>query len=143
MPGQPVNSALPLLRMLAGAVSVATALAIVFAVGAIAIAKAHGIDLIDVLTAPIAFVFYAGPPLVVLGLASRAQRWAAGATATVLAVLFAAGLVVYGGAPWHFQRWQANPNDVQTAMLIATLFGAWPVTIVGTAIWRVANRESD
>ena len=143
MTSQPVNSSLLLLRMLAGAVAVATAVAVVFAVGAVAFAKAHAINLIDVLTAPIAFVFYAGPPLVALGLASRARSWAAGAIATVLAVLLAAGLVVYGGAPWHFHRWQTNANDVQTEMLVATLFGAWPVTIVGAAIWRVANRESD
>jgi len=143
MPAQPVNSSLLLVRMLAAAVAAATALAAVFAVGAIAYAKAHGINLIDVLTAPIAFVVYAGPPLIALGLASRAQSWAAAAIASALTGLLAAGLVVYRGAPWHFGYWQANANDAQTQMLVATLFLAWPTTIIAAAIWRAVNPESD
>lgn len=143
MPDQPVNSSLLLLRLLAATVALATALAAVFAVGAIAYAKAHGINLIDVLTAPIAFVVYAGPPLIALGLASRSRSWTAAAIATVLTALLAVGLVVYRLAPWHFDYWQGNANDAQTQMLVATLFLAWPIALVAAAIWRAVNRESD
>jgi len=92
----------------------ATAAAVLFAVGAITIEKAHGLALIDVLTAPIAFVVYGGPPLLALG-----------------------------GTPWDAARWHTNASDAQTRLLLGTLFGAWPLTILGTALWRPANREAD
>jgi hypothetical protein len=28
-------------------------------------------------------------------------------------------------------------------LLLGTLFGAWPLTLVGAALWRPANREED
>ena len=143
MPDQPVMSSLLLLRSLTAAVAIATALAAVFAVGAIAYAKAHGINLIDVLTAPIAFVVYAGPPLIALGLASRSRTWTAAAIAAALTALLAVGLVVYRLAPWDFDYWQGNANGVQTQMLVATLFLAWPIALVAAAIWRAVNRETD
>ena len=143
MPDQPVMSSLLLLRSLTAAVAIATALAAVFAVGAIAYAKAHGINLIDVLTAPIAFVVYAGPPLIALGLASRSRTWTGAAIAAALTALLAVGLVVYHLAPWHFDYWRGNANDVQTQMLVATLFLAWPIALVAAAIWRAVNRETD
>ena len=139
----PVNGALLLVRLVAAAVALATSAAILFAVGAIAIAKAHGLTLVDVLTAPIAFAVYGGPPLLAAGLAIRARTGAAAAIATVLVAVLAAGLVALGGAPWKFASWQASPADAQTKLLLGALFGAWPLTLLGTALWRPANREKD
>lgn len=139
----PVNGALLLVRLVAAAIALATAAAVLFAIGAISIEKAHGLELVDVLTAPIAFVVYGGPPLLALGLAARAQTGAAAAIAAVLIAVLAAGLVVLGGTPWDAERWHTNAGDSQTRLLLGTLFGAWPMTILGTALWRPANREAD
>ena len=139
----PVSGALLLVRFTAVAVALATAGALLFAVGAIAIEKAHGLSLVDVLTAPIALVVYGGPPLLALGLAARARTGAATAIATVLVALLAAGLIALGGAPWHADRWHTNASDAQTRLLLGTLFGAWPLMLLGTALWRPANREAD
>jgi len=139
----PLNGTLPLVRLVAAGVALATSAAVLFAVGAISIAKAHGLTLVDVLTAPIAFVVYGGPPLLALGLAARARTGAATAIATALVAVLAAGLVALGGAPWHSARWQANAGAAQTMLLLGTLFGAWPLALVGTALWRPANREED
>jgi hypothetical protein len=143
MPETPMNGTLLLARFAAGGVALATAAAALFAVGAITIQKTHGLALIDVLTAPIAFVVYGGPPVLALVLATRAKTGAATAIATVLAVLLAAGLVALGAAPWHADLWQANASDAQTRLLLGTLLGAWPLTLVATALWRPANREPD
>jgi hypothetical protein len=139
----PVNGTLLVVRLVAVGVALATAAAILFAVGAISLAKAHGLTLADLLTAPIAFVVYGGPPLLALGLAARARTGAAIAIATVLVAVLAVGLVALGGAPWHSIRWQADASEAQTKLLLGTLFGAWPLTLVGTALWRPANREPD
>jgi hypothetical protein len=139
----PVNSTLLLVRLVTAGVALATAAAVLFAVGAISIAKAHGLTLTDVLTAPIAFVVYGGPPLLALGLAVRARTGAAAAIATVLVAVLAAGLVALGGAPWKFATWQTNAADAHTLLLLGTLFGAWPLTLLGTALWRPANRDED
>ena len=130
-------------RFIAVCAALATAAAALFAVGAIAIEKTHGLALVDVLTAPIAVVVYGGPPLLALGLAARAQTGAALAIGTVLVAVLAVGLVALGGAPWQAARWQMDASDAQTRLLLGTLFGAWPLTIVGTALWRPANREPD
>jgi len=143
MPETPLNGTLLVVRFVAAAIALATAAAVLFAVGALAIEKAQGLVLIDVLTAPIAFVVYGGPPLLALGLAARAQTGAAAAIAAVLVALLAAGLVALGGAPWDADRWHAGASDAQTKLLLGTLFGAWPLTLVGTALWRPANREED
>ena len=143
MPETPVNGTLQLVRLIAAAIALATVAAVLFAVGAIAIEKAHGLMLIDVLTAPIAFVVYGGPPLLALGLAARAQTGPAAAIAVVLVVLLAAGLVLLGGAPWNAARWHTSPSDAQTRLLLGTLFGAWPLTLIGTALWRPANRDEE
>jgi hypothetical protein len=139
----PVNGTLRVVRFVAAGLALATSAAVLFAVGAIAIAKAHGLTLVDVLTAPIAFIVYGGPPLLALGLAARARTAAAVTIAVVLVAALAAGLVALGGAPWHSARWQADASDAQTMLLLGTLFGAWPLTLVGTALWRPANREAD
>jgi hypothetical protein len=143
MPETPVKGTLLLVRLLAAAIAFATAAAVLFAIGAISIEKAHGLALVDVLTAPIAFVVYGGPPLLALGLAARAQTAPAAAIAAVLVALLAAGLVVLGGTPWDAERWHSDASDAQTRLLLGTLFGAWPLTILCTALWRPANRELD
>jgi hypothetical protein len=139
----PANGTLLLVRLVAAGVALATSAAVLFAVGAIAIAKAHGLTLVDVLTAPIAFVVYGGPPLLSLGLAARARTGAAAAIAAVLVAVLAVGLVALGGAPWHSARWQENASDAQTMLLLGTLFGAWPLTLIGTALWGPANRDEE
>ena len=143
MPETPVKGTLLLVRLLAAAIAFATAAAVLFAIGAISIEKAHGLAPVDVLTAPIAFVVYGGPPLLALGLAARAQTAPAAAIAAVLVALLAAGLVVLGGTPWDAERWHSDASDAQTRLLLGTLFGAWPLTILCTALWRPANREVD
>lgn len=139
----PMNGTLLLARLVTAGIALATSAAVLFAVGAIGIAKAHGLTLVDVLTAPIAFVVYGGPPLLALGLAARARTGAAAAIAAGLVAALAAGLVALGGAPWRFASWQANASDAQTTLLLGTLLGAWPLTLLGTALWRPANREAD
>jgi len=139
----PANGTLLLVRLVAAGVALTTSAAVLFAVGAIAIAQAHGLTLIDVLTAPIAFVVFGGPPLLALGLAARARTGAAAAIAIVLVAVLAAGLVALGGAPWKFASWQTNAAEVHTMLLLGTLLGAWPATLVGAALWRPANREVD
>jgi hypothetical protein len=137
----PLNGTLLFVRFVVAGVALATSAAVLFAVGAIAIAKAHELTLVDVLTAPIAFVVYGGPPLLSLGLAARSRTGAAAAIAALLVAALALGLISLGGAPWHSSRWQTNASDAQTMLLLGTLFGAWPLTLVGTALWRPANRE--
>jgi hypothetical protein len=139
----PTNGKLMLVRVVAAGVALATSAAVLFAVFAIAIAKARGLTLVDVLTAPIAFVVYGGPPLLAAGLAIRARNAAATAIATVLVAALAGGLVALGGAPWEFASWQASAADAQTKLLLGTLFGAWPATLLGSALWRPANRDED
>ena len=138
-----VSGPLLLVRFVAAGVALLTAASVSYAIGAIAIEKAHGLALIDVLTAPIALVVYGGPPFLALGLAARAQTSAAAAIATVLVASLAAGLIALGGAPWDAAQWQANTSEAQTKLLLGTLFGAWPLTLIGTALWRPANREAD
>jgi hypothetical protein len=139
----PANGKLFLVRLVTAGVALATAAAVLFAVFAIAISKANGLTLVDVLTGPIAFVVYGGPPLLATGLAFRARTGAAAAIATVLVAVLAAGLVALGGAPWGIADWQAKASDVQTKLLLGTLLGAWPVTLVATALWRPTNRDDD
>ena len=142
-PSNGTNGTLLFVRLVVAGVALATSAAVLFAVGAIAIAKAHGLTLVDVLTAPIALIVYGGPPLLAAGLAIRARTGVATAIAAVLVATLAAGLVALGGAPWHTSYWQTNASDAQTMLLLGTLFGAWPLTLVGTALWRPANREDD
>jgi hypothetical protein len=143
MPDSTVSGALSFARFTVAVVAFVTAAAALYAVGAISLEKSHGLSLVDVLTAPIAVVVYGGPPLLALGLAARARTRAALAIAAVLVAMLAAGLFVLGSAPWHAARWQANASDAQTRLLLGTLFGAWPLTLLGTALWLPANREPD
>jgi hypothetical protein len=139
----PVNGTLRVVRLVAVGVGLATLASVLFAVGAISIAKAHGLAFVDVLTAPIALVVYGGPPLLALGLAARARTLPAVAIATVLVAVLAAGLIALGGAPWRSARWQTNASEAQTLLLLGTLLGAWPLTLIGTALWRPTNREEE
>lgn len=124
-------------------IALAVALAVVFAMTTIFITMARGFSLVDVLTAPIAFVVFAGPPLLIMGMALRATTGAAAGFALLLAVVFAIGLEAYDGTPWHFPHWRASASEAETQMLIATLFAAWPLTLIGMLLSRVLNREKD
>ena len=140
MPRSPASL---LVRLVAVVIALAVAISVVFAMTTIFITMARGFSLVDVLTAPIAFVFFAGPPLLVVGMASRAKTGAAAVVALLLAVTFAVGLAVFEGAPWHFRHWRASAAEAEAQMLIATLFAAWPLTLVGMLLSARLNRETD
>jgi hypothetical protein len=129
-----------LVRVAAGVIALAVAISVVFAMTTIFITMARGFSLVDVLTAPIAFVVFAGPPLLVVGIASRATTGAAAAAALLLAVVFAVGLEASEGTPWHFRNWRANASEAETQMLVATLFAAWPLTLIGMLLSAALNR---
>jgi hypothetical protein len=139
----PPSPGVLLVRLVAAVLALALAAAVVFAMGTIFVTMARGISLVDVLVAPIAFVFFAGPPLLIMGMASRAKTGTAAAVALALAVALAVGLEAIEGTPWHFRYWRASASDAETGMLLGTLFAAWPLTLVGMLVWRVLNREND
>jgi hypothetical protein len=139
----PPSPGLLLMRLMAVVTALAVAIAMVFAMGTIFVTMARGVSLVDALTAPIAFVFFAGPPLLVMGMASRSTTAGAAALALALAVAFAVGLEALEAAPWHFRLWRANASEAEAQMLVATLFAAWPLTLIGALLWRVLNRETD
>jgi hypothetical protein len=129
-------------KLIAAATALLTAAAVVFAIAAISIDRARGVALVDVLTAPVAFVFYAGPPLLAAGLATRARTGSAAALALAVAVAFTVGLAALGGTPWHVADWREHADDAWTRLLVGTLVGAWPSIAGATALWRRANREA-
>jgi hypothetical protein len=131
------------LRLIAVAIALAAAGAILFAVGAIEIAKAHGVALVDALTAPVAFVVYAGPPLLAAGLATRSRTSSAAVLALAVAVLFAVGLEALRGTPWHSAHWREHADDAWTRLLLGSLLGAWPLIVGATRLWQRANRAGE
>ena len=131
------------LQAIAAATALATAGAIMFAVGAISVGKAGGLALVDVLTAPVAFVFYAGPPLLAVGLATRSRTRSAAALALAVAISFAVGLEALRGTPWHVADWREQADDAWTRLLVGTLVGAWPLIVGATRLWRRANRNGE
>jgi hypothetical protein len=132
-----------LVRLVAVVIALAVAICMMFAMSTIFVTMARGLSLVDVLTAPIAFVVFAGPPLLVVGIASRATTAPAATVALLLALIFAMGLEVAEGTPWHFRHWRASASEAETQMLVATLFAAWPLTLLGLLLARGLNREQD
>jgi hypothetical protein len=130
-------------RVVAAALALAVAIAVLFAMATIFVTLGRGLSLVDVLTAPIAFVVFAGPPLLVAGTALRATTGAAARAALLLAAVFAVGLEAVSGTPWHFAYWRANARDAQMQMLVATLFAAWPLTLIGMALSRALNSRGE
>jgi hypothetical protein len=139
----PRSPGILLVRLAAAAIALAVAIAVSFAMTTIFVTVARGVSLIDVLTAPIAFVFFAGPPLLIAGTAFRATTGAAAVAALLLATVLAVGLEIFRGTPWHFGYWRASASEAETQMLVATLFAAWPLTLLGMLLSRVLNRERD
>ena len=138
----PMNrSRLLFLRIAVAAVAFAEAAAIVYALGTASIAKSHGVNLVDVLAAPLNFVIFAGPPLVVLGLANGARTANAALLAAALAAAFACGLLAIHALPWQSAYWRDRPDETETTLFIGTIFGAWPLVSVGFLVSRVLNRE--
>lgn len=95
----------------------------------------------SVLVAPIALVFYGGPPLLALSMASRSRSMFAALVALTLTVVIAGLFVALGVGPWEFKHWSGHPNEAQTKLLIGMLFGVWPVTGGAGLLWIVANRR--
>jgi len=116
---------------------------IVLALATAAIAKAHGVALADVLTAPVNFVLFAGPPLFVVGFATNARTTRALLLAATLAAAFGVGLEAVHAWPWHRADWRARPDDVETMLFLGTMFAGWPSAALGYLVWRVLNRERD
>ena len=128
-------------RLATAAVSLLCVLAIVVAAGTIAWAKAGHFTVVDILVAPIGLVFYAGPGVLVTGMASRSRSWLALAIPLVLCVSFALLIEVMGLTPWHYWRWHVNANDADTRLFIAMLIILWPATLVGGLAWMLLNRK--
>jgi hypothetical protein len=98
-----------------------------------------GFGLTDVLVAPLLFVFYLGPALLLIGMASRSRTWKAAVAALVLAVLLSLLLEMMGITPWHYRRWQGS--IAETNLVLNTLFFLWPGAILGGLIWLALNRK--
>jgi hypothetical protein len=129
------------LRIATALVACAAATAIVYALATASIAKGHGVSLVDVLVAPLNFVIFAGPPLVVLGLANGARTAGAALVAAALAAAFAWGLQAIHAMPWHAAYWHDSPEDIETMLFLGTIFGAWPLAALGFFVSRLLNRE--
>jgi len=131
------------LRIATAGVACAEAATILVALVTAAIAKAHGIALADVLTAPVNFVLFAGPPLFVLGFATNARTKGALLLAAMLAAAFGVGLEAIHAWPWHRMEWRDRPDDVETMLFLGVMSVGWPFAALGFLVWRVLNRERD
>jgi len=131
------------LKIATAAFACAEAAAIVYALATASIAKGHGVVLVDVLLAPLNFVIFAGPPLVVLGMASRARTAAATLVAAALVATFAWGLEAIRAAPWHSAFWHDHPEDAEVMFFLGVILAAWPLAALGFLVSRVLNRERD
>jgi hypothetical protein len=131
------------LRIATALVAAAEAVAVVSALATTSVAKGHGPTLVDVLAAPLNFVIFAGPALLVLGLASGARTPAALGVAAALAVAFVLGLEIIHVTPWHRADWRARPDDVQTMLFLGAMLGGWPLAALGFLVSRALNRTRD
>lgn len=131
------------LRTATAIVACAEAATTLFALATAALAKAHGIALADVLTAPVNFVLFAGPPLFVLGFATNARTTGASLLAATLAVAFGIGLEALHAWPWHRADWRERPGDIETMLFLGVMFVGWPLSALGFLGWRALNRERD
>ena len=100
-----------------------------------------GFGLTDVLVAPIVFVFYLGPGLIVMGMAARSRTGRAVTLALVLAVLFALMLETLRITPWHFRHLRGSASDAESTLLFGTLLYLWPGAAVGGMLWLALNRK--
>ncbi|QJR10072.1 hypothetical protein DSM104443_01123 [Usitatibacter rugosus] len=133
------SGALLLMRMITVVIALAVLASIVIAEGLAAFSKTHGFGMTDVLVAPFVFVFYAGPPLAVIGMASRSKSMVAGAIPLLLAAAFAGLLVIYRLVPWHFHR-LGGSSDGEMQLLIVMVFALWPLAAGGGLLWLILNR---
>lgn len=132
-----------LTRTLGAVLAFVAALVLVFAFGAFAYLKAQPLQVLDVLIAPFILVFWAAPPLFVVGMASRSKTALSAALALLLAVMILIALQLYHGMPWHYPRWRGNLNDASFQLFIVVLFLFWPLVAIGGLLWRVLNRRAD
>jgi predicted ferric reductase len=130
-------------RLAVAALALLAVLATLFAAVVVIVYKPKniGFGLIDVLVAPVLLVFYLGPGLLLVGMASRSRTCKAAILALVLAMLLSLMLELYRVTPWHFRHLRASPNDAETDLVIGTLFMFWPGTAVGGLLWLVLNRK--
>jgi predicted ferric reductase len=100
-------------RLAVAALALLAVLATLFAAVVVIVYKPKniGFGLIDVLVAPVLLVFYLGPGLLLVGMASRSRTWKAAILALVLAMLLSLMLELYRVTPWHFRHLRASPND--------------------------------
>jgi hypothetical protein len=129
-------------RLTAAALALLVVLATLVAAIVIVTSKpGPGFGLTDVLVAPIVFVFYLGPGLLVMGMAARSRTGRAVALALVLAVLFALMLETLKITPWHFRHLRGSANDAESTLLFGTLLYLWPGAAVGGMLWLALNRK--
>jgi hypothetical protein len=74
-------------------------------------------------------------------MANRARTGGAAFVAATLAVAFAVGLQGIRVMPWHRAHWHSG--DVSLQLFIAVFFAAWPLAVIGLALWRRLNRAPD
>jgi len=96
-----------------------------------------------VLTAPVNFVLFAGPPLFVLGFATNARSNGALLLAAMLAAAFGVALEAIHAWPWHRIDWRERPDDIETSLFLGVMSVGWPFAALGFLVWRVLNRERD
>lgn len=136
------DGALALAKLVAVVAAVFSVVAIVFAAGSIAFATEGGFTLVDVLVAPIVFVFYAAPGLLVVGMASRSRSRLTAAIPLMLGVLLAFLLEGMGITPWHLGKLTSGANEAETRLFVALFFLVWPATLLGGMTWLVLHRRS-
>jgi hypothetical protein len=132
----PIRLAVAVIALLAVLATLVAAVAII-----VYKPKSIGFGLIDVLVAPVLFVFYLGPGLLLVGMASRSRNWKSVIVSLVLAIVLSLMLELLRVTPWHFRHLRASPNDAETNLVITTLFMFWPGTAVGGLLWLILNRK--
>ena len=134
--------ALPV-RIVTATLALACMAAVVAAVVMMALHKlgqegSSGTVMGNVLAAPLIFVFYAGPPLLAMGMASRSRSMLGALVALALAAAIAGLLIALGAAPWNYRHWRGG--DAEMTLTIGWIFGVWPVTAGAWTLWMVINR---
>jgi hypothetical protein len=127
-------------RIATAMLAIALVIATVFAVVSPAVARvnqegATGTLIGNVLSAPFIFVFYVGPALAAMGMASRSRGPMPAFVALFLALANAALLEYLGATPWHSRNGETEMN-----LVLGTLVGLWPVTVGAWTLWMVLNR---
>jgi len=130
-----------LLRIATAVAACAEATAVVCVLVITALAKPQGFTLVDVLVAPLNFVIFAGPPLLALGMATRARTAGAALIGAILAGAIAWGLHAIHAMPWDWTSLRTDPADGEARLFVAVIFVGWPLAALGVLAWWLLNRE--